>query len=70
MHTRRIQYLCPDEVLAEMKLAPVAYQPCGLLEWHGPHLPLGVDSLNAEHVALMAAERSGGLVMPPFYFGT
>lgn len=70
MHTRRIQYLCPDEVLAEMKRAPVAYQPCGLLEWHGPHLPLGVDSLNAEHVALMAAERSGGLVMPPLYFGT
>jgi creatinine amidohydrolase len=48
----------------------VVYLPLGLLEWHGPHLPLGVDAFNAEAVAQRAAEISGGLVMPTVYCGT
>ncbi len=70
MRTRLIQYLRPDEILPELARAPVAYLPLGLLEWHGPHLPFGVDSFNAEAVALRAAEQTGGLVMPTLYFGT
>lgn len=70
MRTRQLQYLRPDEILAEREEHPVVYLPLGLLEWHGPHLPLGVDALNAEAVALKAAEQAGGLVMPPLYCGT
>jgi creatinine amidohydrolase len=70
MKTRQMQYLHPDEVLAEMGRASVAYLPLGLLEWHGPHLPLGVDAFNAEAVALQAADLTGGLVLPTVYFGT
>lgn len=70
MRTRQIQYLRPEEILPEIAKTPVAYLPLGLLEWHGPHLPLGVDSFNAEAVALRAAAISGGLVMPTVYFGT
>lgn len=70
MRTRQLQYLRPDEILAELEEHPVVYLPLGLLEWHGPHLPLGVDALNAEAVALRAAEQAGGLVMPPLYCGT
>ncbi len=70
MRTRQLQFLRPDEILAERQRAPVAYWPLGLIEWHGPHLPMGVDSFNAEAVALQAAEQSGGLVMPTTYFGT
>lgn len=70
MRTRAIQYLLPEEILPELNRVPAAYLPLGLLEWHGPHLPLGVDSFNAEAVALRAAEIAGGLVMPTMYFGT
>lgn len=70
MRTRQIQYLRPDEIRAELEKTPAAYLPLGLLEWHGPHLPYGVDALNAEAVALAAAEISGGLVLPTVYFGT
>lgn len=70
MRTRLIQHLRPDEILPEIARTPVAYLPLGLLEWHGPHLPLGVDSFNAEAVAQLAAESAGGLVMPTLYFGT
>jgi len=67
---RQVQYLRPDEILSEMRQSPIAYLPLGLLEWHGPHLPLGVDAINAEQTALRAAEISGGLVFPTVYFGT
>jgi creatinine amidohydrolase len=70
MKTRQMQYLRPDEILQEMRQKPVAYLPLGLLEWHGPHLPLGVDALNAETVCKLAADDSGGLVWPTQYFGT
>jgi creatinine amidohydrolase len=49
---------------------PLAYLPIGLLEWHGPHLPLGVDAFNAENAALLAAKRTGGLALPTLYCGT
>lgn len=70
MDTRKIQFLRPEQIQEEIKNTPVAFLPLGLLEWHGPHLPMGVDSFNAERVADMAANRCGGLVMPTLYFGT
>ena len=30
----------------------MAYVPIGPLEWHGPHLPVGVDMLHAHAMAL------------------
>ncbi|MFW5696554.1 MAG: creatininase family protein [Phototrophicaceae bacterium] len=70
MRTRKIAHLRPDEILPELQATPVAYLPFGLLEWHGPHLPLGVDSFNAEAIAVRAANQTGGLVMPTIYCGT
>lgn len=70
MRTRHIAHLRPDEILPEIQARPIAYLPFGLLEWHGPHLPLGVDSFNAEAVAQRAADQTGGLIMPTVYCGT
>jgi creatinine amidohydrolase len=70
MQTRQIALLRPDQILAEMTHSPLAYLPVGPLEWHGPHLPLGTDALNAENAARLAAEQTGGLVLPTCYFGT
>ena len=67
---RQIQFLRPAEIQAEIENRPVAYWPLGLIEWHGPHLPFGVDAINAEAVAIRAAEQGSGLVMPVTYFGT
>lgn len=68
--THQIQYLRPDQVLALLQEKPVGYWPLGLVEWHGPHLPLGVDSFNAEAVAIRAAAAGGGIVFPTMYLGT
>ena len=43
--------------------------PFGILEKHGPHLPLGTDLLNVRYVALHAAEQEFAVVFPEYYFG-
>jgi creatinine amidohydrolase len=43
--------------------------PFGILEKHGPHLPLGNDLLNVRYAALHAAEQEYAIVFPAYYFG-
>jgi len=43
--------------------------PVGATEQHSAHLPLGVDSIITENVALMLAEEIDALVAPPLYYG-
>src|SRR6266446_5558389 len=43
--------------------------PFGILEKHGPHLPLGTDLLNVRYAALHAVEQEYALVFPEYYFG-
>jgi creatinine amidohydrolase len=43
--------------------------PFGILEKHGPHLPLGTDLLDVRYVALHAAEQEYAIVLPEYYFG-
>jgi creatinine amidohydrolase len=43
--------------------------PFGIMEKHGPHLPLGNDLLNARYAALHAAEQDYAVVFPEYYFG-
>ena len=43
--------------------------PFGILEKHGPHLPLGTDLLDVRYAALHAAEVEYAVVFPEYYFG-
>lgn len=43
--------------------------PFGILEKHGPHLPLGNDLINVRFTALHAAEQEYAVVFPEYYFG-
>ncbi len=43
--------------------------PFGILEKHGPHLPLGTDLLNVRHASLQAAQQEYVVVFPQYYFG-
>jgi creatinine amidohydrolase len=60
----RYAELRPGELAAIRERAPVAYLPWGGLSWHGPHLPLGLDTIVAEAVAERAARRTGGVLLP------
>jgi creatinine amidohydrolase len=43
--------------------------PFGIIEKHGPHLPLGTDLINVRFVSARAAEQEYAVVFPPYYFG-
>ena len=43
--------------------------PVGALDHHGPHLPLGANTLIAEHVALQLSGRMQVAVAPTFHYG-
>jgi len=47
----------------------VCLLPFGILEKHGPHLPLGTDLLNVRYAALRAADAEYAVVFPEYYFG-
>ena len=46
----------------------VVILPVGSIEVHGPHLPLGTDTIMVYHVVLEAARREGAIVLPPLYY--
>jgi creatinine amidohydrolase len=64
------QFLRPDQILAVRRRTSLAFLPLGPLEWHGPHLPLGVDPLRAEMAAVELARVMGGVALPTLYMGT
>lgn len=70
MSTHQFERMLPWQLRAELAKRPVVYVPLGTYEWHGEHLPVGLDSLTSHGLCLRAAERDGGIVLPPLYYGT
>lgn len=68
-HEVRAERLSPDELTARIVESPVAYIPVGALEFHGPHLPIGLDGFTAHGVCVAATQYSGGIVLPAVYQG-
>ena len=65
----RYAYLRPDQIAARREACAVAYLPTGTLEWHGPHNPVGLDTLKMEGICIACARAHGGLVFPPLWYG-
>lgn len=43
--------------------------PFGIIEKHGPQLPLGTDLINVRYVVTHAVEQEYAVVFPEYYFG-
>ena len=69
--TAKVLYaeLTPKEFRKRLKAAPIAYLPLGTLEWHGEHLPLGSDGIQARGFLEELARRVGGIVLPMLFLG-
>ena len=59
----------PRALVARRLACPVTYLPIGILEWHGYHNPLGLDGVKAERLLAHFAEKFGGVMLPPLYWG-
>jgi creatinine amidohydrolase len=58
-----------DFIRAIQKAQGTCVLPFGILEKHGPHLPLGTDLINVRYVSLHGAEQEYAVVYPEYYFG-
>ena len=54
----------PEFVQAVIKSESTCVIPLGILEKHGPHLPLGTDLIDCREVARRAAEREYTIIYP------
>jgi len=59
----------PDFIKAIHQAQGVCLLPFGILEKHGPHLPIGTDLINARWVVLHSAAEEYAVVFPAYYFG-
>jgi creatinine amidohydrolase len=71
MREIRYELLRPSQLVEQRERCPLIFVPIGPLEYHGPHLPVGVDPINAAQCAAEACRLlKKGVVMPPLYIGT
>ncbi len=59
----------PDFVQAIAQGQQTCALPFGILEKHGPHMPIGTDLLNVRYAVLQAAQKEYVVVFPEYYFG-
>lgn len=58
-----------DFVKAIQQAKGVCVLPFGIIEKHGPQLPLGTDLINARWAAEHGAQQEYAIVFPEYYFG-
>ena len=58
-----------DFVQALAKSGNTCVLPFGIIEKHGPQLPLGTDLINVRWIAEHAVEQEYSVVFPDYYFG-
>jgi creatinine amidohydrolase len=59
----------PDFVQAVHQSQGVCVLPFGILEKHGPHMPIGTDLLDVRYAVLNAVQEEYAVVFPEYYFG-
>jgi creatinine amidohydrolase len=59
----------PQFVKAVELSGGVCVIPLGIIEKHGPHLPLGSDLYESREVAFTAAKKEFAVVFPPYFTG-
>lgn len=65
----RLKELLPHEVVAALGRDSRLIVPCGTCQQHGPHLPLGCDTIIAERLAADLSARFGVLLAPAMEYG-
>jgi len=65
----RIKFLAPGDIRRALDADPRLIVPVGTCEHHGPHLPLGCDTLVVERLADDLSAEFGILVAPTIEYG-
>jgi creatinine amidohydrolase len=66
---RAVYHMTQSEVAEVIAARKPVILPTGATEAHGPHMPTDTDTHQAEHIALLLAERIDAVVAPPVAYG-
>lgn len=69
LSTKWEELTAPDFVQAIHESQGVCVLPFGIIEKHGPHLPLGTDLLDVRFAVSNAVKQEYAVVFPEYYFG-
>jgi creatinine amidohydrolase len=69
LSTKWEELTSPDFIQAVEKSGGICILPMGIIEKHGPHLPLGTDLIDVREVCFRAVKKEYAIVFPQFYFG-
>jgi creatinine amidohydrolase len=69
LSVRYEELTAPDFAQAVARSGGTCIVPLGILEKHGPHLPLGTDLIDCREVSLRAAAAEYTIVFPPYFVG-
>lgn len=61
--------LTSEELDEAAKSGLIAVLAIGSIEKHGPHAPLGTDTLTVFNLVKIASEKEPAVVLPPIYYG-
>jgi hypothetical protein len=64
----RMEFMTSPEVARYLQKNDLAILPVGCFEMHGPHVPLGCDTMHAHAMSVILAELWGCVVLPPIAF--
>lgn len=65
----RLQYLLPHQLKKAVDEGWPLLVPTGCIEYHGPHMALGLDTIVVEELLARVAKRMDCVVAPPFWYG-
>ncbi len=69
LSTQWEELTAPDFVRAVRQSQGVCVLPFGIIEKHGPQLPLGTDLIDVRFAVRNATAEEYAVVFPPYYFG-
>ena len=64
------EFVRPARMRQVLDETPIVFVPVGCVEYHGPHLPLGVDMLTTDTMCHRTAAITGGVVLPPLWLAS
>jgi creatinine amidohydrolase len=65
----RLQHLLPHQLKKAIEEGWPLLVPSGCIEYHGPHMALGLDTIIVEELLTRVAKRVNCVVAPPFWYG-
>ena len=65
----RLHHLLPQQLRRAISEGWPLLVPTGCVEYHGPHLPSGVDTMIVEELLLRVSKHAPCVVAPPLWYG-